>query len=328
MSKKPTLLLPEEYVKDATAAIRKAKRRVSFLCMMITDDEATDEFIEALNEASLRGVHVEVAADVFTYGELSGHFIPTGYFSKQSRATTNMARHFQKSNVVFNWLGRFANTPFTGRTHIKWCVVDDTIYAFGGVNLYEKGILNNDYMIKVTDPQLANQLDDEYERLVRADQGRFAYRSRSIPSPIGTVHIDGGLPLDSIIYRRVCSLAKAASSVLYVSQYSPTGKLNRYLKQTESFLYFNTLAGASPLSKVVIRILEFLTHNKTLYKRSTYLHAKFMIFTMPDGKKIAVTGSHNFVHGGVLLGTREVALETEDKDIIKQLEEFYSEHIA
>lgn len=328
MSKKPTLLLPEEYVKDATAAIRKAKRRVSFLCMMITDDEATDEFIEALNEASLRGVHVEVAADVFTYGELSGHFIPTGYFSKQSRATTNMARHFQKSNVVFNWLGRFANTPFTGRTHIKWCVVDDTIYAFGGVNLYEKGILNNDYMIKVTDPQLANQLDDEYERLVRADQGRFAYRSRSIPSPIGTVHIDGGLPLDSIIYRRVCSLAKAASSVLYVSQYSPTGKLNRYLKQTESFLYFNTLAGASPLSKVVIRILEFLTHNKTLYKRSTYLHAKFMIFTMPDGKKIAVTGSHNFVHGGVLLGTREVALETEDKDIIKQLEEFYSEHIT
>jgi cardiolipin synthase A/B len=328
MSKKPTLLLPEEYVKDATAAIREAKRRVSFLCMMITDDEATDEFIEALNEASLRGVHVEVAADVFTYGELSGHFIPTGYFSKQSRATTNMARHFQKSNVIFNWLGRFANTPFTGRTHIKWCVVDDAIYAFGGVNLYEKGIMNNDYMIKVTDPQLANQLDDEYERLVRADQGRFAYRSRSIPSPIGTVHIDGGLPLDSIIYRRVCSLAKDASSVLYVSQYSPTGKLNRYLKQTESFLYFNTLAGASPLSKVVIRILEFLTHNKTLYKHSSYLHAKFMIFTMPDGKKIAVTGSHNFVHGGVLLGTREVALETEDKGIIKQLEEFYSERIA
>lgn len=328
MAKPPLLLLPPDYVHDATMAIKKAKKRVSFVCMMVTDDEETDKLIDALNEASLRGVHVEVAADVFTYGELSGHFIPTGYFTKKARATTEMARRFQTSNVNFSWLGRFANTPFTGRTHIKWCVVDDDIYSFGGVNLYSEGIKNNDYMFKVTDAKLASVLDDELDRLVRADNGRFSYRSRSIPSTYGTVHIDGGLPLDSVIYRRVCTLTRDAASVLYVSQYGPTGRLNRLLKKTNSKLYFNTGKDATLLNKLLIRATHFLTHTKTRYKKKNYLHAKFMIFTMSDGSKIAVTGSHNFIHAGVLLGTREIALETENPAVITQLETFFTDHVA
>lgn len=328
MAKTPLLMLPPEYVSDATKAIRKAKKRVSFLCMMVTDDEETDELIDALNEAASRGVHVEVAADVFTYGELSGHFIPTGYFTKKARDTTKMARRFRESNVNFNWLGRFANTPFTGRTHIKWCVVDDDIYSFGGVNLYTQGIKNNDYMFKVTDAKLATTLDDELDRLVRADSGRYSYRSRSIPSTFGTVHIDGGLPLESVIYRRACTLARDAASVLYVSQYGPTSKLSRLLKKKDAKLYFNTAKGATPLNKILITVTHFLTYNKTRYKKDVYLHAKFMIFTMPDGKKIALTGSHNFVHAGVLLGTREIALETENPAVISQLETFFHDQVV
>ena len=44
-------------------------------------------------------------------------------------------------------------------------------------------------------------------------------------------------------------------------------------------------------------------------------------------KKVAITGSHNFVSGGVFLGTREVALETTNKKIIIQLERFFKEHV-
>jgi cardiolipin synthase A/B len=328
MTKKPVLLLPADYVADATAAILKAKKRVSFLCMMVTDDESTNLLITALNEAAQRGVQVEVAADVFTYGELSGHFIPTRYFTKKARSLTAMAKRFEDSNVNFHWLGRFANTPFTGRTHIKWCVVDDTIYSFGGVNLYDEGIKNNDYMFKVSDKTLANTLDDEFDRLVKADKGRFSYRSRSIPTTYGTVHLDGGLPLDSVIYRRVCNLAREASSVLFVSQYGAAGKLNRLLKKVDSQLYFNTGKDATILNKLVIGLTHFITRTKTLYTRKPYLHAKFMIFTMTDGRKIAVTGSHNFANAGVLLGTREIALETENPAIIQQLESFFIDHIA
>lgn len=328
MASRPELLLPHEYVLDATAAMKKAKRRISFLCMIVTNDESTNAFIHALNDASQRGVHVEVAADVFTYGELSGHFYPIRYFSKKTRETNSMAKEFKDSKVIFNWLGRFSNTPFTGRTHIKWCVIDDTIYSFGGVNLYDQGIRDADYMFKVVDKELADTLDQEYERLVRADTNSFSYKSRSIDSRYGKVLIDGGLPFDSIIYRRACSLARDAESVLYVSQYGPTGKLNRLLKKTNSKLYFNSGEYAPGINKFAIGLIHFLTRNKTLYKKKRYLHAKFMLFTMKDGRKIALTGSHNFVHGGVLLGTREVTLETENAAIIQQLEDFYRDFVA
>lgn len=328
MASRPELLTPHEYVKDATAAIKKAKRRISFLCMMVSDDAATNAFIDALNDASRRGVHVEVAADVFTYGELSGHFIPTRYFTKKTRETNLMAKEFKDSNVIFNWLGRFSNTPFTGRTHIKWCVIDDTIYSFGGVNLYDQGLENADYMFKIVDSELADTLDKEYERLVRADSGNFSYKSRTIKSRYGKVHIDGGLPFDSVIYRRACKLASEAESIIYVSQYGPTGKLNRLVKKTGSKLYFNNGEDAPGINKLAIGFIHFLTRNKTRYKKKRYLHAKFMLFTMKDGRKIALTGSHNFVHGGVLLGTREVALETENAAVIAQLEGFYKEFVA
>lgn len=325
---KPVLLLPHEYVNDATKAIKKAKHRVSFLCMLVTDDAATDKLIDALCETAERGVKVDVAADVFTYGELSGHFIPTRYFTKKTRATTDMTRQFEGSKVNFNWLGRFSNTPFTGRTHIKWCVVDDIVYSFGGVNLYDTGINSNDYMFKLRDHDLATILTAEYDRLVKADTDHFAYRSRSITTKAGTTHIDGGLPFDSVIYRRACALAEEASKVILVSQYCPTGKLSRLLKNTDSHLYFNPWQRAEGLDQLVIRSGMALSKQKTLYTHEKYLHAKFILFEMPDGRRIALTGSHNFVQGGVLLGTREVALETEDPRIYSALENFWKKHVA
>ena len=65
----------------------------------------------------------------------------------------------------------------------------------------------------------------------------------------------------------------------------------------------------------------------TAYTRKRYLHAKCMIFTMSDGTKVALTGSHNFAYSAVLLGTREVALETKDRAVIAQLESFLTSHV-
>jgi len=59
-----------------------------------------------------------------------------------------------------------------------------------------------------------------------------------------------------------------------------------------------------------------------------YLHAKFIIFTMKDGSKTAISGSHNFAYTGVLFGTREIALETTNPQVIGQLESFYKKYIA
>lgn len=328
MFSSPKLLLPTAYILDAAKHIRNARYRVSFLSMVVTDDSSTDDLIDALCEAAERGVVVEVAADVFTYGELGGFFLPTQYRTKQSRATNRMHKRLTKSGVNFTWLGRSHATIFSGRTHIKLCVVDDTVYSFGGVNLYKLGIENTDYMFKLEDDELATKLIDEYHRLERADAGSYAYRSHSFTHDNDTVLIDGGFFGDSIIYRRICKLTAEASSVTLVSQYCPTGKLSRLLKKTNSKLYFNPPSNATPLNKLVINTGMFFSGQKTLYAKAPYLHAKFIIFLMPDGRKIAITGSHNFVNAGVLLGTREIALETENPQVITQLEEFLDQYIT
>ncbi len=325
MSIFPKLMLPTAYVTDAAKHIRQAKSRVSFLSMVVADDKTTDDLIDALSEAAERGVTVEVAADVFTYGELGGFIWPTRYRSKQSRATNRMSKQLIKSGVKFTWLGRSHSIIYSGRTHIKWCVVDDTVYSFGGVNLYEKGIENFDYMFKIRDNTLADKLIDEYHRLARADAGGYAYRSHSFMHGDDTVLIDGGLFGDSIIYRRVCKLAKEAKKVIFVSQYCPTGRLSRILKKTKTELYFNQPANATAINRFAIRFGMIITGNNTLYKKSRYLHAKFMMFEMPDGRQIAITGSHNFSNAGVLLGTREIALQTENPEVIAQLKGFLND---
>jgi hypothetical protein len=124
-------------------------------------------------------------------------------------------------------------------------------------------------------------------------------------------------------------LAEIAEKVVFVSQYCPTGKLARILKKHGKVkLYYNKPANAPGLNKFVIAFSAFVSGLKTSYRKKAYVHAKFIIFTMADGSKRAITGSHNFAYTGVLLGTREIALETGDSAIIDQLETFLHEKVA
>ena len=325
----PKLLITPDYIREAIETIQTAKHRVVFMSLMFSDDDVTDEFVDALEAAADRGVSVRIAADTFTYGELGGHFLPYRYYTAKSRATTASVRNLTKKGISFNWLGRFSATPFTGRTHIKYLVVDDAVYSFGGVNLYGKDFANNnDFMFYCQDARLADDLTHEFGQITKADSHHHTYRSHKFSYGDNFVLTDGGFQGDSIIYRRVCELAKEAKEILLVSQYCPTGKLGRILRDKPSRLYFNPPELAGPLNKAVIATGMLFSRHKTLYKKKQYLHAKFMVFTMPGGEKVAVTGSHNFVYGGVLLGTREIALETRDKKIIRQLEAFFAEHVA
>lgn len=323
----PKLILPDEYVKNATEHIKKARQRVALLTMVLVDDSATDELLDALCAAAERGVEVMVAGDSFTYTDFQGSYIPTTYRSKRVRDAMSLQKRFRKAGAKFYWLGRLSMVAFTGRTHIKWCIVDDTVYSFGGVNLDLPSIQNTDYMFMVKNDELASRLIAEQERIITADRRGHAYRSHQFGDDDNMVLIDGGFLGDSIIYRRACYWAERASHVTLVSQYCPTGKLSRLLKKVDSALYFNHWTNAGLLNRFVIRVGMATSKQTSAYHRRPYLHAKFVIFTLTDGKKVAITGSHNFVSAGVFLGTREVALETSNKKIIAQLERFFEKHV-
>lgn len=325
---KAQLLLPNEYLSDAIQQINHATARVCLLTMIFVDDEETHLLVDALCIAAERGVHVTVAADMFTYTEIGGHFRFNTRGSKKVRHLTAMQRRLQKCGVKFRWLGTESSSLINGRTHSKWLVVDDFVYAFGGVNLYCLGISNTDFMFKIKDALLAEHLASEERRILQTDQEGHAYRSHKFGDDTSQILIDGGFSGDSIIYRHACRLASEAQKITYVSQFCPTGKLGRLLERTESTLYFNPWNQATSLNALAIRVGSALSGLKTRYTHKEYLHCKFMIFTLQDGSKRAITGSHNFSAAGVWLGTKEVALETSDSHIIKQLERFVEKHIA
>lgn len=328
MPQTPQLILPRHYVADATTRIHHAKHRVVIMAMVLIDDTETDELIDALCTAAKRGVTVEVAGDAFTYTELQGSYIPTTYRSKRMREAMDFQKKLRDAGAEFAWLGRLSVIPYSGRTHIKWCVVDDVVYSFGGVNLDKRSVDFVDYMFRTKNADLATRIINEHHHVISSDKAGHAYRSHRFGDEDNMVLIDGGFFGDSIIYRRACYFAERSRSILYVSQYCPTGRLSRLIKKTDADLYFNHWTSAGFLNRLVIRFGMGFSGQNTAYHRRKYLHAKFIVFTLHDGSKVAITGSHNFIRGSVIMGTREVALETTNKRVIHQLETFHKDHVA
>lgn len=333
MAKHPSyeLLLPEAYLSSLIDSINHASKRISMIALVITEDIKTKPLIDALCEASQRGIKVDIGLDLyFTYLELEKTVSKWSYLRQQISRMRATKSRLERAGVKVRWLGQFGATFFSRRTHIKWSVIDDTVYSFGGVNLYAGGLESVDYMFRVKDKTLADEISEEQHRVISTDKSGHGYRSHLFGTAHHTVLVDGGKMFDSIIYRHALSYAKEATKIIYVSQYCPTGKLMRVLKQhPDAKIYFNSWRHAnSLLNKLLLRFSSSISGLVTSYQKRQYLHAKFMLFEMPNGATIAITGSHNFVEGGGVLGTREVALETTDQAVINQLKNFLDKQVV
>lgn len=329
--KPPKLLTASDYARELPVTISKAHQEIAIIATTLRTNEATSlAIVDALCAAADRGVAVSVYVDTFTYLEPK-EFLLRSPRRQPTRAynALKLERKLKSHGIQFHWLGRKANIILTGRTHTKWVIIDDTVYSFGGVNLDGESFSNIDYMIRIQDSRLSESLLAEHIRIRRSDKGGSGIRNHTIElDSHTTVLLDGGLIGSSLIYKRTCALAKDAEHITLVSQYCPTGPLNRILKRKHATIYYNHWRNASWANRVMISFGMMATKSSTTYCRDTYLHAKFAIFTMSNGKKIAISGSHNFMRGSGLLGTREVAIETSDPRIIRQLERFYTTHVA
>ena len=326
----PLLLAAEDYAHNVAKKISKARYRVAMITTTFrADDDASKAIADALVQAAKRGVKVTICADVFTYLEPK-EFILRSPKRQPARAVQaiKVERRIKKAGGNFHWLGQKTNALFTGRTHSKWAVIDDIAYVAGGVNMDHESFSNIDYMFRFYDQALANLLVQEQQSILKADRHGGATRNHSAQiSDKTTILFDNGIPSNSLIYARAKAIAKEAKSLVLVSQYCPTGMLGRILKHKHAKLYFNHWRRASSINKLIIQIGMLTAKQHTLYNHDRYLHAKFIIAEMPDGSKAAVAGSHNFMFGSGMMGTREVAIETRDPQIISQLENFRAQNV-
>ena len=323
------LLTTSEYIADASKAIARSKKRVVVMTLCISREIPTEEFIDSLKFAAKRGVNVSVAADTFTFSEFGGYFNPFKRWTKHSREAKKLASMLRKNGASFRWLGgNWRINPFAGVTHVKWTIVDDVVYSFGGVNLYGRGAGHIDYMFKIKDKKLADLLAKEHQTIVHTDREPADYSGFYKQLGYGSLLIDSGQKNESMIYGRAVQLAEQSKSILFVSQYCPTGKLAKILRRKKAVIYYNQPKNTHHWTKLMLYVSRITTKIKSSYKSPIYLHAKFIIFTMNDGSKVALTGSHNFSYTGVRFGTREVELETTNKKVISQLEAFYARHVT
>lgn len=326
----PKLLLPTEYVAHAAEKAKSAKKQIYLISLSLTRGSATDELIDAIIEAANRGVEVHIAVDLLTFICDHTSHIASRVAGRDMFRTNQLRREFRQAGAEFHWLGMQRVPYLIGRTHSKWLIIDDDLYSFGGVNLNQSGVLERtDYIFYLHDKTIANRLAAEQDLIEIADPQRKRVCDHCIKTDYGELLIDGGRYGHSVIYNHAVKLAREAKELTIVSQYCPGGKLAKILTQKKASIYINPKGSAADAANnFMIGSKKAVSDITNLYTRKRYLHAKFIIATMPNGSKKAITGSHNFSSIGVHAGTREVALETSNPAVIAQLEDFLKREVA
>ena len=323
------LLTAQTYYDELAAAIPEAHNRILINAMNVSWNGKTAPLAESLMAALTRNVQVTIVGDAYTrlddsLDRISGN----RHIHKGWRQTETVSRQLQEAGARVTYLGKLGLNPFKGRCHTKITVIDDTAYAFGGVNFFDKGFGFQDYMLRSKDPLLADSLGSLVVDIAR---GRLPDHDMATAlDEHNTLLFDVGTPGKSIIYDEACGLVERARNVWCVTQYPPSGRLSDALRAIGATCYFNRLqSGLGSLPANMSIMLDNLRRPiKNQYDHKKYLHAKCILAEMPDGSKQLLTGSHNFSYRGVRYGTKEIALRSSDEGLWQQLYEFIQKEIA
>lgn len=306
----PRVLVAGAYLRELVREVNRAKYRVLIVTLLISYDHETVHLFEALVRALRRGVEVCIIVD--------GYYTRVYFAGRQQRIRKTMQalELLRELRATVHLFGRSSINPFKGRCHSKFVIIDDSVYGFGGVNISDKAVRNNDYMLRWINAGLADRLH-VLCATIRSD-GTHPDESVVLDEH-STVLIDGGNPGESIIYQQACELVRQSRRVYYVSQFCPTGPLARQLFETNANYYFNRCSQAGMHIGAMLAVDKVISGIRTSYRDKKYLHAKFLLAERDDGSRVVLTGSHNFKQQGIKYGTKEIALYSTDQRLWDQL---------
>jgi len=315
------LLASQDYYQELLTVIPKAQRRLVLAAMIMAEGEATHRLLEAADEAAQRGVAVHIMLDVYTR-----HILARTPKMARWRTTKAMLARLASHGARVTYYGRIGFNPVAGRCHIKATVVDDVGYSFGGVNVSDISFENTDFMMAFEDATVADRLVRLVETV--ADDAPQIDLDERLDERNSLLY-DAGRPRSSIIYERACELTAQAQAVYYVSQWVPSGRLAAHLSRIkDSHYYFNRPQNMLPPGSMMSVFDSARFKGRNRYHRSNYIHAKFMLFELPNGAKHIIAGSNNFSWFTVAFGTKEIALHSTDDVLWESLRRFIDDRIA
>jgi cardiolipin synthase A/B len=323
---KLNLLDTTAYYQALLREVPKAEKRIVIAAMIVVWGERTAPVFVMLRDALARGVQVTILLDNYTRLAFLYGLRPKSTRSHRIRQTFETLEELSGLGAKVYCFGKIGIPPYKGRCHVKATIVDDQTFSFGGMNFIDQMFDETDYMLAGNSRKLAGCLVQLVERI----------GTTRPPLPDGEVTIDkqhsvlfdGGRPNHSLIYERACELTTQAKRVVYVSQMAPSGELSQLLAETDARLYYNRPEQMNSPDAWAQAFDEQRYHSTNHYTGSQYIHAKFMLFELPGGRKAVLSGSHNFSHRGVSYGTQEIAMHSTDPALWQALHTFTEKNVA
>lgn len=323
-----------ETVHYAALEIGTARERVVAQFMASYIGHPQNLLFRALEESAKRGVGTSLTLDcyskdishdgmphvlkIFPFGE--GRKVRSLY----KKVTNQRYEELKQTGVQLEFTNpthgiRGKAFPFSGRNHFKLIVADNTSYL-GGVQMDESSFEGLDFMVRIEDKELADALvatrksKDEKDYSVHLSSG-------------DTLHVDVGRKGESVILHRAIEVVDQAQvHILVASEFLPHGEFRQALYNAiqrgvaVSFLIsdpdneFILLKPFSAKFRFEGRYMPVPTH----FVMGRNIHAKLLI-----ADDTAIFGSHNFSPFTVENGTEEIALETTNPVLVKNLRDFF-----
>jgi cardiolipin synthase A/B len=319
-----------EYYQDLQHRISQTKAgdRVALATMDFDpSDPGVQLILDRLGAAAERGVKASLAIDayVFLSHEKRGPgplFFNTelpqymrGVFRRKFQAIETL-RDRGVICVITNKPGRRFTSPVSGRSHIKYAIINDLVYI-GGCNL--NNAKNIDLMVGWDNGPTADWLYTFALKMLDTESTAFMH-GQDLSFTVDThaqLLVDSGKPKQSIILERALELIdEAQKDILITCQFFPNSITAKRLAAAHNRgVKVSVIYNRNSKHDLPYNVLHYLVDLRERMRTPTplfanrlerhhhYLHAK-LIAT----EKGTIIGSHNFVAAGVNFGTAEIAL--------------------
>ena len=315
-----------EFTLDFKLSIKKAQTRILIKTMNFEPGKAINSIIEDLITSSEKGVDVKISLDAiydkFYRGDLI--LLPSlkGASQEGKIFRHQVTERLRKGGIKVSIHKAFSFFPLLRRNHIKLYVVDNAVWV-GGINFTDQGFRNKDLMIKFTNPAITHRLISLFHK-INTNQ---IFQNKRFLSNI-KILIDEGRIGKSVIYDTAVDLIKKSQDrIVLSSPFLPSGKLLRTLMEAGKRgikIRIMTSTNSTNIVSFVNNINSLLSfgqikkNNNTEINYYRAIHTKALVV---DGKQ-ALFGSHNFSFVGVLLGTTELGIYSDNKLLAQELEKY------
>lgn len=335
----PVLQVPHDFLEDFIVRASKATSRIWVQAMVFEVGAVSEQFAEVLIGAARRGCDVRFQVDWNSSQYVDGdlRLVPQLDLKKRAYADqvheaneaffTRLRQEGVKVTILNSPLIIARLFPIYRRNHTKLYIVD-SVGWMGGMNLYDEAFDNIDFMVRFDDSRIVSAFIAQYEQVnERRPKDNYAVDCMEGYQFI----VDSGKTGDSLIYDSALDAVRSAKvSIDFISQIVPEGVLLEVFAQKAMVGIPVRIITSSrnekqfksyPQKYFYDQFKKRVMGNSHIY--FTHLlktvHAKLIII---DGK-IGMFGSHNFVEQGVLLGTEEICMRTEDPQLLSQLVGFF-----